>query len=172
MFNFSAILSDLQAAIAAVAARERSLTVLLVAVWARIARMGTRLERLVAQWRAGALPKPRAPRVRKPATGTRVVGQVYPRSPGWLRARVWAAGAYGSQLRHMLTDAECAAFLDACPQAGRILRPLFHMLGRDPVPDVVRLVRAPKALVVPRSDHGLDLAAPVVPGITSQFLEA
>ena len=44
----SLILIDLQAAIAAKASRDRTLTVLLVAVWARIARMRTRLERLVA----------------------------------------------------------------------------------------------------------------------------
>ena len=59
MFSFSNILRDLQAVIAAKAARERALTVLLVAVWGRVARMRTRLERLVALWRAGKLPKVR-----------------------------------------------------------------------------------------------------------------
>ena len=62
MFSFSNILSDLQKVIAAHAARNRALTVLLVAVWGRVARMRTRLERLVALWRAGKLPKPRAAR--------------------------------------------------------------------------------------------------------------
>ena len=36
MFNFAALLSSLQAAIAVVAARERLLTVLLLAVWGRV----------------------------------------------------------------------------------------------------------------------------------------
>ena len=38
MIDFTTILSDLQAAIAVVAARDRALTVLLVAVWGRIGR--------------------------------------------------------------------------------------------------------------------------------------
>ena len=93
MLNFSNILSDLQAAIAVVAARERSLTVLLVAVWGRIARMRTRLERLVAQWRAGTLPKPRKS-VATRKTGTRKAGQKYPLAAGWLfaRAAAWGCG--------------------------------------------------------------------------------
>lgn len=171
MFNFSAILSDLQAAIAVVAARERSLTVLLVAVWARIARMRTRLARLVAQWRAGTLTKPRAPRVRQAVAGTRSVGQVYPSTPGWLRARVWEAGAFRSQLLHLLTEAECAAFLEACPQAGRILRPLFHMLGRDPVPEVVRKVRLPRVVVVPAEVVAVDLGVLVGLDVGFQILD-
>jgi hypothetical protein len=167
VLNFSNILSDLQAAIAVVAARDRSLTVLLVAVWGRIARMRTRLERLVAQWRAGTLPQLRAPSVRK--AGTRRVGQKYPSGAGWLFARVWAAGAFGSQLRHLLTDAECAAFLAAVPQAGRILRPLLHMLGRDPVPEVVRKPKLavpapPQELAVLKLDGVADLK------VNSQFL--
>ncbi len=60
MFYLSNILIDLQAVIAARAARDRALTVLLVALWGRVARMRARLERLVALWRAGALPVARA----------------------------------------------------------------------------------------------------------------
>jgi hypothetical protein len=60
MLNFSFILTGLQAAIAVVSARERHLTVLLVAVWGRIGRMRVRLERLIRLWRAGMLPKQRA----------------------------------------------------------------------------------------------------------------
>ena len=56
MLNFTSVLTALQAAIAVVAARERALTVLLVAVWGRIGRISTRLERLIALWRAGMLP--------------------------------------------------------------------------------------------------------------------
>ena len=66
MLNFTTVLTGLQAAIAVVAARERVLTVLLVAVWGRIGRISARLERLIAQWRAGTLPAPRAQRGRVP----------------------------------------------------------------------------------------------------------
>ena len=171
MFNFTAILTDLQAAIAVVAARDRSLTVLLVAVWARIARMRTRLERLVALWRAGKLPKPRAPHARQdaPAAGTSARKQPrFPTAPAWLRARVWEAGAFGSQLQHLLTEAECAAFLEEVPQAGRILRPLLHMLGVSPVPNAVRK-RAP-AVIVAQAVATQRLAEPTVMEPATQFL--
>ena len=143
MFSFSNILSDLQKVIAAHAARTRALTVLLVAVWGRVARMRTRLERLVALWRAGKLPLPRAARLRQAAADKPDrINQSFPTTRKWLTAKLcYEAAAYGSQLRHLLTDAECAAFLDACPQAGRILRPLLRMLSGDPLPEVIQKVK-------------------------------
>ena len=138
MNNFAAILRGLQAVIAARAARDRTLTVLLVAVWGRIARMGTRLERLVALWRAGTLPKSRTARVR--TAGKRAAKKpTFPTARAWLVRKLgYEAVAYGSQLQHLLTDKECVAFLEAVPQAGRILRPLLRMLSGDPLPEVVR----------------------------------
>ncbi len=161
MFNFTAILTDLQAAIAVGAARHRALTPLLVAVWGRISRMSVRLERLVALWRAGKLPKagaPRAPRARaadQPVRRLGRAGMTYPPSRAWLTVRVWEATAFRGQLEHLLSREDCVAFLAAVPQAGRILRPLCHMLGVDPVPAAIR---KPKTPVV---GHGL-VAAPVV----------
>lgn len=147
MFNFSAILINLQATIAAHAARNRALTVLLVAVWGRIARMGTRLERLVRLWRAGKVPVPRAPRPGR-QRGDTIARIRFPTAPAWLLRRMgYEVAAYGSQLQHLLSEADCAAFLAAVPQAGRILRPLFHMLGVSPVPEAVRR-RAPPSVVV------------------------
>ena len=172
MFHFSGILRNLQAVIAAKAARDRTLTVLLVALWARIARMGTRLERLVRLWRAGTLPAARAPRSttaagRAPATKPKII---FPTAPGWLRRKLgYEVGAFGSQLRHLLTEAECAAFLAACPQAGRILRPLLRMLSADPVPEIVRLPPKP---VVPAAKAAAAKAVGVVAAPASQFLDA
>ncbi len=139
MHNFSIILSALQAAIAVVAARERSMTVLLVAMWGRVARIGSRLERLVAQWRAGTLPPPPVARTR--VAGTTARRPNYPTAPKWLlRTLGHDAVAAGLQLQHLLTDAECVAFLAAVPQAGRILRPLLRMLGVAPLPAAVLVV--------------------------------
>ncbi|MBC7636649.1 MAG: hypothetical protein H7251_13705 [Acetobacteraceae bacterium] len=161
MLNFSAILSDLQAAIARRAARDRTLTVLLVAVWGRIARMGARLERLVALWRAGALPQSRARhacRADKPAARP-----AYPTAPTWLlRELGYEVVGFGSQLRHLLSDAECQAFLAAVPQAGRILRPLLRMLSSDPLPDVVRKVRPPMPEAAPVAAIVAGVVAPVL----------
>ena len=123
MKNLALILSGLQAAIAARAARDRSLTVLLVALWARIARMGTRLERLIALWRAGKLPKPRGPRASRTPDHAKKprLKSPFPTAPAWLRRKLgYEVAAYGGQLRQLLTEAECADFLAACPQAGRI----------------------------------------------------
>ena len=154
MLNFTAIISALQAAIAVRAARDRTLTVLLVALCGRVARMGTRLARLVAQWRTGTLPWPRLPRARGlPGTenaGKPTIKPSYPTAPAWLLRKLgYEVAVYGSQLRHLLSEAECAEFLAAVPQAGRILRPLLRMLSVDPLPEVLRKVRPPVVGVSP-----------------------
>ena len=153
----SIIFSDLRAAIAARAARDRALTVLLVAVWGRIARMGARLERLIGQWRAGTLPKKRAPRAGRAAAPRSTPRFKFPTARAWLIVRVEGVIPYGTQLAHVLTDAECKAFLAAVPQAGRILRPLLRMLGVEPLPDVVRRVKPVVPYSVPEPVPGVAL---------------
>ena len=169
---FANILRDLQAVIAAKAARDRTLTVLLVAVWGRIARMGTRLERLIALWRTGKLPKARAPRAaveRVRASRAKVI-VTFPTAAGWLSRKLgYEVVAFGGQLQHQLTDAECQAFLAAFPQAGRIFRPLLRMLMGDPLPEVVRLKPKPTARVVAETEAQV---AGIVVLPTVRFLSA
>ncbi len=140
MIDFTTILSDLQAAIAVVAARDRALTVLLVAVWGRIGRMRGRLERLIARWRAGTLPAPRKSRAGevRGAPGIRIA---FPTAPAWLLVRVRTAVAARAQVEHLLSQAEYVAFLAAVPQARRILRPLCRMLGIGVAPSRVKKPR-------------------------------
>jgi hypothetical protein len=165
MFSFSNILSDLQAVIAVHSARNRALSLLLVAVWGRIARMKTRLERLVALWRAGKLPKARAPQARGALVAGLGARKGFPTSTGWLtRMLGYEVAAFGGQLRHLMTDAECVAFLEAVPQAGRILRPLLRMLSIDPLPEVI--VR-----VVPEAGPVAEMVGIVV-SPASHFLRA
>ena len=128
MLNFTAFLTGLQAAIAAVAARERHLTVLLVAVWGRIGRIHTRLERLIRLWRAGMLPAPRKSCVGGTRSGI-CTKSALPRVPAWLLDAVRESAPFGAQLESMLSQDECVAFLAAVPRARRILRPLCRMLG-------------------------------------------
>ena len=128
MSNFTAMFTGLQAAIAVVAARERHLTVLLVAVWGRIGRIRTRLERLIALWRAGMLPKPRKSRAGATRVGVSTKSEL-PRVPAWLLVAVREAGPFGTRLEHLLSQDECVEFLAAVPQARRLLRPLCRMLG-------------------------------------------
>ena len=129
MLNFTALLTALQAAIAVVAARERTLTVLLVAVWGRIGRIGTRLERLIALWRAGMLPAPRVFRGRVAGAAVTRPEAALPATPAWLLVAVREAAPFGARLEELLSEAECAAFLAAAPQARRLLKPLCRMLG-------------------------------------------
>jgi hypothetical protein len=142
MLNFTIVLTGLQAAIAVVAARERALTVLLVAVWARIGRISTRLERLIALWRAGMLPAPRARRGRVPGTQVNKPLSAIPATPAWLLVAVREAAPFGARLENLLSEAECEAFLAAAPQARRLLRPLCRMLGVGVVAPRIGKVRA------------------------------
>ena len=132
------ILFELQAAIAVVAARERRLTAMLVAVWGRIGRMRTRLERLVALWRAGKLPKARKSRAGEVRASDRTKPLV-PAVPAWVLARVGHVGTVRGQLEHLLTQDEAVEFLAAVPQARRIFRSLLRMVrigvaAREPRP--------------------------------------
>jgi hypothetical protein len=100
----------------------------------RAARAVTRLLALFALWQAGTLPKPRYdfPRPRIQATPRpRQPYQRLPRSRAWAGARVFELRAYASQLSHLLANPDMAPFLAACPQAGRLLRPLCHAIGAD-----------------------------------------
>ena len=170
MKKFSLFLTHLQAAIAARAARDRALTVLLVALWGRLARMRTRMERLIALWRAGKLPAPlpsRAKRARDHAVGTPQKIR-FPTAPGWLRRKLgYDVAAFGSQLHHLLTEDECAAFLTACPQAARILRPLLRMLTAAPLPNLVRRSKP----TMPALAEMADMVGQTVPP-APQFLDA
>jgi hypothetical protein len=141
MLNFTAILTGLQAAIAVVAARERALTVLLVAAWGRIGRISTRLERLIALWRAGTLPAPRVRRGRIPGTSANKTLSIFPATPAWLLVAVREAAPFGARLENLLSEAECEAFLAAAPQARRLLRPLCRMLGIGATPPRAGRVR-------------------------------
>ncbi len=140
MLNFTHLLTGLQAAIAVVSARERHLTVLLVAVWGRIGRIRAKLERLIRLWRAGMLPKPRPSRAGQVRVGVRRVPEL-PTVPAWLVAAVGAAGEYGGRLEAMLTQEECVRFLAEVPQARRVLAPLCRMLGVG-----LRKTRKPRAV--------------------------
>ena len=150
METFFAILSDLRAAIAVVAARERVLTAVLSLVYGRVCRVATRIERLMVLWRAGKLPKVRAPAPREAGVARdRVARARIPSGRGWLAVRAWEVRAFGSQLAHLLaTDAEFARFVAEVPQAQRILRPLGRMLWVDELPAVLRKIRAPVVAAV------------------------
>lgn len=104
----------------------------------RIARMAQRFARLYERWTTNTLPKPRPSQ----AGQTR---PERPRQPPLPRRRAWLAGGTDyrvrgqiGRLRHLLAQPDAEAFMQAVPRAGRILRPLCHMLGIDlPAPIIL-----------------------------------
>lgn len=157
---FRAFVTVLCVAIGDQAARDRARNALFLLVGARIDRMIPRLEKLYSRFLAGTLPGPRPsragraagpppqqhpPRQRLPTSRAwllRAACQGPPNSEanGSLRLSIVVAG---SRLAHLLARPDMAEFLRAAPQAGRILRPLWHMLSPDPLPPLLHLPPRP-----------------------------
>ncbi|MBV8095352.1 MAG: hypothetical protein JOY71_13320 [Acetobacteraceae bacterium] len=136
------IIESLRGVIAAHMVKDRSAVAIMFLAWARLGRLASRFEKLVAAVRAGWLPSALAPRDRagRDFELPRLEGLPPPRLPGgfgWLIRLVPGTAAYGGQVQHLLADPEMAALLANVPQAGRILRPLYRMLGIRPGPELV-----------------------------------
>ncbi len=126
-----------------------------IAIWRllldRLDRAAERLQALYDRWRAGTLPKPRIRprRTASPAETPRPALRL-PRARLWLTARIgYRAAGHASQLTHLFAEPDFAAFLAAAPQAGRILRPICHMLGITPPPGARLLPRPPRPRPTP-----------------------
>jgi hypothetical protein len=146
--TFRSILTGLKAVIAQIAAKERPRTEFLVRVYSHIGRTLQRFEKLVANWRAGTLPKPGKPRPGRPSRPPAI-----PRLPtrrAWLTRELnhFAANGSAYQLELFLATEDCRKLLAEVPRAGRILRPLARSLGvqmpGDPPPPAPRPARAAK----------------------------
>jgi hypothetical protein len=135
-------------------------------LWLRLQRLGNRLTRLHDRWQAGTLPTPRPqtppPRhgsVRPPppqlpelpCPGFPLVDSPrrLPRGHGWLVRRIPQAGPSAGQLEYLLQQDHTRAFVQAAPQAGRLLRPLCTALGL-PQPDWLKLPPRPRRPRKPR----------------------
>ncbi len=120
--------------------------------WNRIRRLEARFNALVARWRAGTLPAPKAGAVRLPTTPPDPLPQgegdsshhraawPFPRGRGWLvrmLTPVTGPGCVGT-LCLAWEEPEMAQLFAAAPQVGRILRPLAHMIGA-PLPAWLQL---------------------------------
>ena len=91
-----------------------------------------------------------------------------PRGFGWLLRVVPETVAYGGQVEHLLADPKMTALLAASPQAGRILRPLCHMLAIKPPPALAAPPRAKRvvspAAAIPAPDPSRAVSAGCFPG--------
>ncbi len=113
---------------------------LALSAWTRLRRLLARFTALVAAVEAGRLPVPRraaasSSRPRPAAGATRLPGR-----SGWLLtlAPALETRVGRSQVESLLADPALVTLLAQAPQAGRILRPLCHML-RIELPPALRL---------------------------------
>jgi len=145
----------------------------------RVRRLSARFLALVAAFRAGRLGGPKSPggpEARKErAQASDPVADSQParsgvsnaRPPegpkppslpcgfGWMLRFGSEVACHGSQFEHWLTtDPEVAALLKDAPQAGRILRPLCHMLGIEPPPELRLPPRERQTRAVARAASG------------------
>jgi hypothetical protein len=118
------------------------------AVFLRVDSIRKRFARLVERFRDGTLGPPR----RRADSGSAAASSegasphprpdiVLPRSFAWLCGLMpQHAAHYGGQLRTLMDDPELIKLLAIAPQAGRVLRPLFRMLGHArEMPEILRL---------------------------------
>ncbi len=145
MFTFSHFLTMLQAAIAVASARDRSMPMFFIALWNRIGRMRTRLEKLINQWRAGTLPKARVQKSQAAERKDRIRQKSlsFPQGHGWLLGRVPDICQRIGSLELLLTQEECQRFLAEVPAARKIVGVLERMLivlPGKPVPTMRREV--------------------------------
>ena len=154
-------------------AQDRSVPTLalIFMAWVRLRRLAARFEALTAKVRAGRLPARRwrgsGLRLCRSDTACRARPQTHrlPRGFGWLLRLVPETAAYGGQVEHLLANPNMTALLAASPQAGRILRPLCHMLAIKPVPALAAPRRAKPlaapAAAIPAADPSRAASRPV-----------
>ena len=142
-FAFAAIINGICVVVGARAAAAPSLAVVLSQVYWRIARRLGRLDRLILQWHAGTLPKPRGARSR-PATVNPPTSRLHiPDSHAMLIHLAQRTAQYRVDIEIFLDRPDTRALLRAAPQAGRILRPLCRILAID-LPEHLRAPPRPK----------------------------
>lgn len=113
----------------------------------RCNRIRQRLLRLFALWQSNALPKQRPSRAgkpRKPAPPKPEGWIPFPRGYLWLLHNNWQINGAASNLNHELQTPAFQEFLAAVPQAGRVLRPLLHILHITPPAVIALPPRAPR----------------------------
>ncbi len=128
--------------------KDRSAGPLLSEMTLKLNGLTKRFNAIVERVQAGTLRAPPRRRAEAMRVATRTVSQrrpsLVPNRFQWLSRLAPEANAYGHYLDQMVrTDLEMVALLTAAPQAKGILRSLYWMLGRRPLPDILRRAKAP-----------------------------
>ena len=124
---------------------------MIILIWTRLRRAGTRFASLLARFEAGTLrpaARPRCPGARSSAPAaepdeagrglpqgrcsarSREASPRLPRGFAWLIRLAPETACGAEQLRYFLADPEVAALLAAAPRIARALRPLCRPAGR------------------------------------------
>ena len=119
----------------------------------RLGRLAGRFDALLARLEAGqpaAAPGPA--RTRPPRAPPKPDTLRLPQDRGWLFGMLptMTAALHRIRLEALLADPQTAALLAAAPEAGRILRPLCHLLGVHPTGALVLPSQAGKPPPGPR----------------------
>ncbi len=142
---FASLVRNMGRTVGDIMFRDRSTAPFLALLHLRLCGLIARFAAIAARAEAGTLRGPRKCGGGRRTGAARVPGPL-PTGFHWLGKLVVEANGFGWQLEQMvLNDPEMMALLDVAPQAGRILRSVFWMVGR-PVPPTLR--RA--AVVAPR----------------------
>ncbi len=161
------IVQALRAAIAAHAARDRTVVALAWLVWPYLNRLAARFTALTLRVQAGrgvAAPTSTTTRLRAAPEVARLRPPGLPQGFAWLARLAPSILPLRSQVCHLLGDPELAALLAAAPGAGRILRPLCRMLGIKAGADFPQaLFHSPGPPEPPPSPDPLSPPAPALP---------
>jgi hypothetical protein len=156
--RFAAAIDLLCRGIAASLPKHWDAAPLALPAWTRLRRLLARFAALVAAVEAGRFPaaRPTTTAASRPRTGASAVR--LPGGSGWLLrlAPALETRLGRAQVESLLGDPELRALLAQAPQAGRILRPLCHMLRIEPPPSL-RLPRRPRRR--PDTSGGTDAGA-------------
>ena len=146
--RFALIVGTLSRMVAAHIAKDRAAGPTIVLIWQRLQRLVARFAAMAARAEAGTLrplrPRPAPPETQNPQTPPedRPKRPAPPKNPlpqnfGWLVRMMQVTASSGSQLQYFLSQPEVKAFLEAVPQAGKLLRPLCRALAFHPDPAVL-----------------------------------
>lgn len=115
----------------------------------RLTRIAARFQALFDRWQSNTLPTPRAPRPSRTSRPAPHQALRLPRAQGWVSRRIPEAAPAAGFLISLLQNPETRPFVQAAPQAGRMLRPLCRALG-IPQPDWLKLPARPRPPRAPR----------------------
>jgi hypothetical protein len=137
-------------------------------LWRRLGRLSERFTALHTKWQQNRLPTPRV-RPNRPRTSPNTPRPRLPGQFGWVNRRIPECAPPAGMLEALVRDPATRNFVEAAPQAARLLRPLCHAAGVRQ-PDWLALPRRPRkprpkrpAPPRPPTDRPLLLAA-LLPG--------